>query len=88
MVVVRRGRRCPAFRPAGQSAGFFRSRPGADKGDEWVELLQLDKSGIRVASYLTELQPRQLLWRKLHETLAAARVRLKLRDGGDSSVPD
>ena len=32
----------------------------ADKGDERVELLQLDKSGIRVASYLTDLPPRQL----------------------------
>ena len=33
----------------------------ADKGDEQVELLQLDKSGIRVASYLTDLPPRRLL---------------------------
>ena len=32
----------------------------ADKRDEQVERLQLDKSGIRVASYLTELPPRQL----------------------------
>ena len=30
----------------------------ADKGDEQVELLQLDKSGIRVASYLTDLPPK------------------------------
>ncbi len=49
----------------------------ADKGDERVELLQLDKSGIRVASYLTDLPPRQLLRRKLHETLLAARGRLE-----------
>ena len=32
----------------------------ADKGDEQVELLQLDKSGIRVATYLTELPPRRI----------------------------
>lgn len=38
----------------------------ASKSDEHVELLQLDKSGIRVASYLTELPPRQLLRRRLH----------------------
>ena len=56
----------------------------ADKGDERVELLQLDKSGIRVASYLTDLPPRQLLRRKLHETLLAARSRLENREAGDS----
>ena len=49
----------------------------ADKGDERVELLQLDRSGIRVASYLTELPPRQLLRRKLHDTLINARSRLE-----------
>ena len=52
----------------------------ADKGDEQVELLQLDKSGIRVASYLTDLPPRQLLRRKLHETLLAARADWKARE--------
>ncbi len=48
----------------------------ADKGDEQIELLQLDKTGIRVASYLTELPPRQLHQRKLHETMIAAQARL------------
>ena len=58
----------------------------ADKGDEKVELLQLDKSGIRIASYLTDLPPRQLLQRKLHDTMVAARARLesRLTDDGDS----
>jgi predicted nuclease of restriction endonuclease-like (RecB) superfamily len=51
----------------------------ADKGDEQVELLQLDESGIRVASYLTHLPPRQLLRRKLHQALIAARARLEGR---------
>jgi hypothetical protein len=59
----------------------------ADKGDERVELLQLDKSGIRVASYLTDLPPRQLLRRKLHETLAAARARLEYPGGSESDMP-
>lgn len=32
-----------------------------DKSEEHIELLQLDKSGIRVASYLTQLPPRATL---------------------------
>ena len=49
-----------------------------------VELLQLNKSGIRVASYLTDLPPRQLLRQKLHETLLAARARVEKREDGGS----
>jgi predicted nuclease of restriction endonuclease-like (RecB) superfamily len=49
----------------------------ADKGEEQVELLQLDRSGIRVASYLTELPPRPLLQKKLHDALLLARARLE-----------
>jgi predicted nuclease of restriction endonuclease-like (RecB) superfamily len=48
----------------------------ADRGEEQVELLQLDRSGIRVATYLTELPPRPLLQRKLHEMIRVARTRL------------
>jgi len=50
----------------------------AGKSDEHVELLQLKRSGIRVAEYLTELPPRQVLERRLHETIRAARERFKL----------
>jgi hypothetical protein len=32
----------------------------ADKSEEQIKLLQLDKGGIRVAAYLTELPPRRL----------------------------
>lgn len=46
------------------------------KNAEHVELLQLDKSNIRVADYLTALPPRELLEAKLHESIAAARRRL------------
>jgi predicted nuclease of restriction endonuclease-like (RecB) superfamily len=46
------------------------------KNEEHVELLQLDKSNIRVADYLTALPPRKLLEAKLHEAIAAARRRL------------
>jgi predicted nuclease of restriction endonuclease-like (RecB) superfamily len=46
------------------------------KNAEHVELLQLDRSNIRVADYLTTLPPRELLEAKLHESIAAARRRL------------
>jgi predicted nuclease of restriction endonuclease-like (RecB) superfamily len=51
----------------------------SDKGDEKVELLQLDRSGIRVASYLTDLPPRPLLEQKLHEAVRHAQARLEAR---------
>jgi predicted nuclease of restriction endonuclease-like (RecB) superfamily len=51
----------------------------AGKSDEQIELLQLDKSGIRVASYMTELPPRRLLKQKLHAAITMARSRLEHR---------
>jgi predicted nuclease of restriction endonuclease-like (RecB) superfamily len=51
----------------------------ADKREEQIELLQLDKSGIRVASYLTELPPKKLLEQKLHESARRARAELEGR---------
>ena len=56
----------------------------ADKGDEQVELLQLDKSGIRVATYLTELPSRRLLEQRLHEAVKTARVSLSARQSKPS----
>jgi predicted nuclease of restriction endonuclease-like (RecB) superfamily len=50
----------------------------ADKSEEHVELLKLHKSGIRVAQYLTELPPRKLLEKKLHEAIRTAREKLAL----------
>jgi len=55
----------------------------ADKSDEHVELLQLEKSGIRVAAYLTELPPRDLLQKKLHDAVRQARARLETKPGVD-----
>jgi predicted nuclease of restriction endonuclease-like (RecB) superfamily len=55
----------------------------ADKSDEHIELLQLGKSGIRVAAYLTELPPRTLLQKKLHEAMALARARLEAKPEGE-----
>ncbi len=47
-----------------------------DKSEEHIELLQLDASGIRVATYLTELPPRELLEKTLHESIRRTRERL------------
>jgi predicted nuclease of restriction endonuclease-like (RecB) superfamily len=51
----------------------------AAKGTEQIELLQLDQSGIRVASYLTELPPRPLLQKKLHDAYRLAQASLEAR---------
>ena len=48
------------------------------KRGEEIELLQLDKSGIRVAEYMTELPPRRLLKKKLHEAIRLARDNMAL----------
>jgi len=51
------------------------------KNHEHVELLQLDKSNIRVADYLTLLPSKELLEAKLHRSIEIARQRLALEDG-------
>jgi len=51
----------------------------AGKTSEQIELLQLDKSGIRVAEYMTELPKRELLEQKLHKAVKTARKRLEIR---------
>jgi hypothetical protein len=45
----------------------------AGKKRETVELLEIEKSGIRVAEYLTELPPREILVQKLHRALEEAK---------------
>jgi predicted nuclease of restriction endonuclease-like (RecB) superfamily len=45
--------------------------------NEQIELLQLDKSGIKVAQYLTELPSKEILQRQLRKSLEAARERWK-----------
>jgi len=54
----------------------------AEKSEEHVELLQLEKSGIRVAKYLTELPPRELLEKTLHNSILRARERLVVAERG------
>jgi predicted nuclease of restriction endonuclease-like (RecB) superfamily len=48
----------------------------AGKKRETVEYLNLGRSGIHVAEYLTELPPREVLRERLHRALASARARL------------
>lgn len=45
---------------------------------EEIELLQINKSGIKVAEYMTELPPRKVLEKKLHDAIIAARERLSV----------
>ncbi len=52
----------------------------AGKSDEHVELLQLDRSGIRVSAYLTDLPPKRLLEKKIHESAVRAKARLESRN--------
>ena len=58
----------------------------AGKSEEQIELLQLEKSGIRVAAYLTELPPKDILQKKLHEAIILARSRLA--GGQDKSLQE
>ena len=48
----------------------------AGKSDEQIELLELDRAGIRVAEYLTALPSRKVLTRKLHAAIRLARERI------------
>jgi predicted nuclease of restriction endonuclease-like (RecB) superfamily len=48
----------------------------AGKKQEQIELLEVGKSGIHVAEYLTVLPPRETLEAKLHQSIEAARARL------------
>jgi hypothetical protein len=47
----------------------------AGKKKEQIELLELDKSGIHVAEYMTVLPSKELLQAKLQEAIAIARNR-------------
>lgn len=51
----------------------------AGKKQEQIELLELDRSGIHVAEYLTVLPPKEVLQTKLHDAIVSARRRLEQR---------
>ncbi|TDE45879.1 DUF1016 domain-containing protein [Flavobacterium rhamnosiphilum] len=50
------------------------------KNEEHVELMQLDKSNIRVADYLTALPSQKVLQEKLHRAVAIAQQKLMDKD--------
>lgn len=53
----------------------------AGKSDERIELFELESRGVRIAEYLTELPPRAVLKKRLHEAVRRARARVnQLRD--------
>ena len=56
------------------------------KKHEQIELLQLDKSGIHVAEYLTVLPPREVLQAKLRESITNARQRLMQGDAAEGDA--
>ncbi len=51
----------------------------ADKADEHIELLELDKGNIRVAQYYTSLPSKKLLQQKLHHALVAAKEKFETK---------
>lgn len=52
----------------------------AGKKSEQIELLELDRSSIHVAEYLTALPPKDVLQRKLHEAIARSRMAIENRN--------
>jgi predicted nuclease of restriction endonuclease-like (RecB) superfamily len=53
----------------------------AGKSEEHIALLEIQKSGIHVASYWTDALPKKELERKLHEAVRLARARLETAKG-------
>jgi predicted nuclease of restriction endonuclease-like (RecB) superfamily len=49
----------------------------AEGNKEQIELLQLHKSGIKIAEYLTELPSKKLLQRKLHQAVAISKKQIE-----------
>lgn len=49
----------------------------AEGNREQIELLQLDKSGIKIAEYLTALPSQELLQQKLHKAVEVARSKME-----------
>lgn len=52
----------------------------AEGNHEQIELLQLDKSNIKVGQYITQHLPKDLLKRKLHQFMEASKRQIENRD--------
>ena len=59
----------------------------AGKHAEQIELLELGRSGIHVAEYLTVLPPKDVLKRKLHEAIERSRLALENRGEETGKAP-
>jgi predicted nuclease of restriction endonuclease-like (RecB) superfamily len=57
------------------------------KKSEQIELLELDKSGIHVAEYLTTLPPRAVLVQRLRQAACSARLNLQSSLEGATEMP-
>lgn len=55
----------------------------AAKNEEHIELLQLEKSNIKVAEYLTKLPDLRLLEKKLHQSIERAQNKLAQKEWND-----
>lgn len=55
----------------------------AEGNKEQIELLQLEESGIRVAEYIMELPPKDVLKKKLHKIIQTERKRLENKTNED-----
>ena len=55
----------------------------ASKNEEHIELLQMEKSNIKVAEYLTKLPDMKLLQAKLHQAIEKAGIQLSQRDSNE-----
>lgn len=56
----------------------------AGKKNEQIELLELDRSGIHVAEYLTTLPSKEVFREKLHKAIEHARRRLEIQPVGSN----
>lgn len=52
----------------------------ASKNQEHIELLQLEKSNIKVAEYLTQLPDMKLLEQRLHQAIEMAKNKLSSQE--------
>ena len=55
----------------------------ADKSDMMAQLLELDKSGIHIAQYLTEYIPKEMLEQKLRNSIQNAKIQLEQRKNSE-----
>ncbi|CAN2041266.1 DUF1016 domain-containing protein [Candidatus Magnetomoraceae bacterium gMMP-15] len=53
----------------------------AGKKQEQIELLEMGKSGIHVAEYLTTLPPKEILEQRLHQAIINAKLKLENKNG-------